>query len=940
MANINEIILRITGEDDDASSVLEKFAAKLAAFGRQDETVELKVETSEAEGELLAFQRAAKAITGDVPIEVKLQDEAGTLASFATLIGTLNQINDDVVIKAELSDSSALAKLAQLEAAKEVAGRDIHIEADVDTGGATAHLLAFFGAITALKAAGNIVIDVETNAENVVQGAVSIFGVFTNGVKLAQNAASSFGQAVSGLAVNFGPFSAAMSGTLAIVLLLVGALIVQLVGALAAVAASAALAAAAVVALGTAFVAAMGPAVLVAVAVFARLVKIMQAVKAADQEAQNAAKTAAQHHEEARHAEEARADAARTLADAETSLGKATTQAYQDMADAATRAKQAVDSLARARLSQEQANLNVQKAKLELEKFRKEVGLTGKDLDNTFKKFSDVNFDPKKLNKELAKVGTDKTLGQEQELQLKQLILNIKDARLSQKEATNGVTNAQTDLNRATKTYNDYIRLGIKANPGYLAALKQRNDALRAQRRLAADQKDAREQAKLTKAEQLTKKLSATELAFAAALKEAKAAFSALFTPAVEAILTSTANAFKIIAGAVKPLKPAFSRLGALMGGAIEQLAAAIANPAIIAGIGTLIDLAGQLSGPITQGLISLFTILMNIATAAAPFLLPIFQGIADFLGVWAQRTADTGKMSDFIQLIVDNLGTWWDLINSVAQALLDFFIAAGPEGQILLDKIIALVDNFDRMLNTKEGRQEVIDWLKNAVGFAIDFLNVVLAIIQAFVVIGGITVRLINIIKSAVNWVDKWLQKIDRIETRWVNALNNVGDAIGRFIAGALRTLNDAVTGFFSSGKNLGEAIIHGLANGMLGLAGKLISGAVTSLGGAIKNGLKGVLHIKSPSKVMQEIGVNVTEGLALGMKDGGRKLEHIAEVSMARPIIRGAVPQVAVPGGQQGEGGNTFIDKIEVASPNGGLGDERAAAMMFARELRRRGR
>jgi hypothetical protein len=92
-----------------------------------------------------------------------------------------------------------------------------------------------------------------------------------------------------------------------------------------------------------------------------------------------------------------------------------------------------------------------------------------------------------------------------------------------------------------------------------------------------------------------------------------------------------------------------------------------------------------------------------------------------------------------------------------------------------------------------------------------------------------------------------------------------------------------------------LGGEIVSGLINGIkqkLAAAGE----AIKSVGASVRDTFKGLLGIRSPSRVFAEMGGNLSEGLAVGM---GAKLSSItkaaagmaaaASVSLGLPAIAG---------------------------------------------------
>lgn len=74
-----------------------------------------------------------------------------------------------------------------------------------------------------------------------------------------------------------------------------------------------------------------------------------------------------------------------------------------------------------------------------------------------------------------------------------------------------------------------------------------------------------------------------------------------------------------------------------------------------------------------------------------------------------------------------------------------------------------------------------------------------------------------------------------------------------------------------------LAKDMINGLVNAIKGL-GSFVADAAKDIGTSILDGIKGVLKIQSPSRVMQEVGKNTVQGTVLGMK---KMLPQVSKIS-----------------------------------------------------------
>lgn len=133
-------------------------------------------------------------------------------------------------------------------------------------------------------------------------------------------------------------------------------------------------------------------------------------------------------------------------------------------------------------------------------------------------------------------------------------------------------------------------------------------------------------------------------------------------------------------------------------------------------------------------------------------------------------------------------------------------------------------------------------------------------------------------------------------------NGILNVARSVWNTIYGAISGAINNVTNFFAgAGKWLydaGKNIIQGLVNGIGDMAGAVFRKAQEVADG-VKNKIKGALGIKSPSRVMMGVGVNVGEGLTLGMKKALPNIRDMA-LNMANNVqspMSNFAPQQSAP-------------------------------------------
>lgn len=111
-----------------------------------------------------------------------------------------------------------------------------------------------------------------------------------------------------------------------------------------------------------------------------------------------------------------------------------------------------------------------------------------------------------------------------------------------------------------------------------------------------------------------------------------------------------------------------------------------------------------------------------------------------------------------------------------------------------------------------------------------------------------------------------------DTIKNGVVNAWNSIGEFFGGLGAK-----------FFEWGKN----ILAGLWGGIKSMVNKVVEG-VKNIGNKIAKGFKSIFGINSPSKLFAEYGMNITQGLVVGIDHGGGAVESATE-GMADRTVNG---------------------------------------------------
>jgi phage-related protein len=268
----------------------------------------------------------------------------------------------------------------------------------------------------------------------------------------------------------------------------------------------------------------------------------------------------------------------------------------------------------------------------------------------------------------------------------------------------------------------------------------------------------------------------------------------------------------------------------------------------------------------------------------------------------------------------------------TVAQRLLNLAMSANPIG-IIITVITALVAAFVVLWNKSDAFREfwigLWDKLKSAVSFVVDWIKenwetLVLFMMNPFV---GLFKYLYDNFEGFRNVVDTVLNKVvqffkdcwSKIKEAWsgvstwfsdigekiVNAFKNIPSKISEFFSTAWNNVKNAwstVSTFFTDIKDkivnafkelpakmltVGEDLVKGLWNGIKDMT-SWITKKLEGFGDSVLSGIKNFFGIHSPSKVFQEIGHYLGEGLAIGIEDETDNVTNTA-IEMGEAVVDG---------------------------------------------------
>jgi phage-related protein len=255
--------------------------------------------------------------------------------------------------------------------------------------------------------------------------------------------------------------------------------------------------------------------------------------------------------------------------------------------------------------------------------------------------------------------------------------------------------------------------------------------------------------------------------------------FNRTLAPASDAVFRGMSDALRSIQPMLASLRPAFTQFGQAVGNAFRALGQEFASPVWRQFFDFLIRSAARVTPILTQAFMGFARVLRNIATAAMPFLIDGFRSLAQWIGRVARSTSDIGSLRESIGGLVDHLRSWGNLAGELGRVVLNFFRAAAPAGQVLVDKIAALAGKWADWLASTEGQGAVRDFLDRVIPLAESLAGVVGELVKLWA-------NWIELVEPVLRPLLELLEKILEAVNKIIDALNDLPDPVDD-IAGAI---------------------------------------------------------------------------------------------------------------------------------------------------------
>lgn len=772
-----KVLLRVTGDGDDAKRTLRDIAGELLKIAGQKAVAEVRVNTLPAKAELRAFKGDLDSLSTTARVDLKIAGAQARLADLTSRLerlGTLDaspkvevRVGQTVAqierVEAQLatlnarraepeidvSDTQALTKIAEVETALQVlAGRDItaKVRVKVDRGltdiarlrREAEHSLA--GGIGA-RAIASVLTDVSKvgasfaslGAEATTLGG-KIAGAFVvAGGGIASGLAQFIGGGVSSIIGALVAIGAALAA-LAVILTVVGPLVIALVGALFALVAVAVSAAGGIGALGIALLAAFGPVAAVIAFVAVQINKIVEAQK------KQAAAAAV-----AKNALASQQQAQASLASAQENQSNQRLAALQAERDATNALTQSQNALQNAQLGVEGAKLNLDRAKADLKGFKDDQGTAGNSL---VAKFKDVASDrlPGALDGIIKKGGPQS----EAALDYKEKLFGVKTALQGVKNSEQAVRDAQIARGKAQSQVNEFQSKGLRAFDGYDQALKQTGAATTTLAKATTTLGEAER-----KRDEVLGELSPTQAKFAKSLTDIKDVLEKALGPAADEVFAGMTEGLEGVSELLEDdgVQSSLRGIGRALGDVIRLFGRGVSSRGFKTAFSDLAEGGAELTRVFGgQVLPDVFRLLLAIAQEALPSLKRGARGLGDSFHGFVDAELSGGRLHRQIRFILRALSSVGRLGQAAIGVLIALFPEASQAGETLVDMITRNLRVLRRLLSTAKGKEDLKEFFANAVETVRDLANVFEGIVSILRTINSVFDRIVSTIKTAVD--------------------------------------------------------------------------------------------------------------------------------------------------------------------------------------------
>jgi len=282
---------------------------------------------------------------------------------------------------------------------------------------------------------------------------------------------------------------------------------------------------------------------------------------------------------------------------------------------------------------------------------------------------------------------------------------------------------------------------------------------------------------------------------------------------------------------------------------------------------GAIADVAGTIKNAVVTAWQFIYSVTVTVFTAIWNVLKPILDFIKNlFIIVFGSILIVILTVLQFIKdAIVNAVTFWWNIISTVLGFIWNVVQTVWNAIYGVISSVLGFI--WERLVNAFNFYKDLIVNVFTAVwNFISGIWN------QIYAVISGIVGRIIDFFRPAFNWL---LERGKDIIRGLVSGIS----AVAHMVWDAIKAAADQIGKFFSGAASwlfeTGKAIVQGLINGIKHMVGA-VGDAAASVANTVKDKVKGLLGIHSPSSVMAGYGKSVMEGMAMGIEDNQKVVQN----------------------------------------------------------------
>lgn len=419
-------------------------------------------------------------------------------------------------------------------------------------------------------------------------------------------------------------------------------------------------------------------------------------------------------------------------------------------------------------------------------------------------------------------------------------------------------------------------------------------------------------------------------------MKEVGASLGASFGPLIPQIVALAASfsplglIFKVIQPILPQLVGLFTQLGSIIAGVLGTALTAI-TPIITMLVSQLSAMAVQFMPMVTQlvgmlgaGMEQLAPVIGGVIAQLAPLIMSL---VSQLMPIIMELVAAVFPI--LISILSDVIGAIAPLITIIAGLLIPIIEALLP---VVVTVFSVIAEVIKAAMQIVQGIIQVVtgiisgNWSQVWEGIG----NIFGGIWNTIVAVVGGAIKIVWSVISAgiglvMGFISGALANIGRFfSDTWNNVVNGVSGMIGNvvgFFSGLIGKITGAIGNAGNALFSVGRDIVQGLIDGISGMMGAIGRAVISIVPEAIRGPFEDLLGIHSPSRVFRGYGVNIGQGLILGIGDMHSDIESAVTGMVSVPRVPSYSAGAFTPAGSlAGAGGTTYNTTInQVDDPIG---------------------